>query len=403
MALMCCPECQGKVSDRAASCPHCGFPIAPPPRAKVGRPKKKPSRSQRLRLPNGFGSIAKLSGGRNKPYWARIITDKDLRGYPIYLTIGYFATWDEAYTALDEYHKKPYDPAFRNMTFAQVYDLLLKEKEQSPKGLSKSLKYCFQASYKKMNVLHSTTFRDISALALQPYLNDTNRSHAALEHDKNLLLQMYKVAIKYNICQQNLATLLTIGKADDDEPGIPFTEAEVKQFWLHQEIPGMDTILILCYSGWRVGEFLKMQTADVDLDHMVFISGSKTDAGKNRPVPIHSSIQPLVRNLYHSENKMLYPGASGKMMSYKDYSTIFSSALSSLGITSHTPHDCRHTFASMLDRYEANEISSRKLLGHAQKDVHEKYIHKTIDDLREAIELIPGFQPVNADAEKHLH
>lgn len=27
MALICCPECDGKVSDQAVMCPHCGFPI----------------------------------------------------------------------------------------------------------------------------------------------------------------------------------------------------------------------------------------------------------------------------------------------------------------------------------------------------------------------------------------
>lgn len=29
MTLMTCPECQGKVSDRAFACPACGYPIAP--------------------------------------------------------------------------------------------------------------------------------------------------------------------------------------------------------------------------------------------------------------------------------------------------------------------------------------------------------------------------------------
>jgi ribosomal protein L37E len=29
MALMRCPECQHEVSTRAASCPHCGYPIHP--------------------------------------------------------------------------------------------------------------------------------------------------------------------------------------------------------------------------------------------------------------------------------------------------------------------------------------------------------------------------------------
>ena len=27
MALMLCPECGGQVSDKAHTCPHCGYPI----------------------------------------------------------------------------------------------------------------------------------------------------------------------------------------------------------------------------------------------------------------------------------------------------------------------------------------------------------------------------------------
>lgn len=27
MALLNCPECNGKVSDSASTCPHCGFPM----------------------------------------------------------------------------------------------------------------------------------------------------------------------------------------------------------------------------------------------------------------------------------------------------------------------------------------------------------------------------------------
>jgi hypothetical protein len=27
MALISCPECEGRVSDRAAACPHCGYPV----------------------------------------------------------------------------------------------------------------------------------------------------------------------------------------------------------------------------------------------------------------------------------------------------------------------------------------------------------------------------------------
>lgn len=390
MALIQCPECQGCVSDKASTCPHCGYPLllqpAPSQKRSTGRPKRADGR---LRLPNGFGSIVQLSGKRRRPYWARKSQGVDLRGYPIYFTVGYFETWDQAYTALGEYQKNPFDPQYHYMTFTEVYDLLIKEKENMPKGLSKSLRYCFQSSYRRMSELHEKSFRDITAFDLQPYLNDTKLSHATLEHDQNLINQLYKVGLKYKACSEDLSKFLTIGKDDDDKPGVPFTEDELTIFWNNKDVKGMDSILILCYSGWRINEFLKMSIAMVDLENMVFISGSKTDSGKRRPVPIHPKIQPLVKILYSKSASYLYPAESGKKMGYKEYSAMFAEALAQIGIYGHTPHDCRHTFTSLLDRYGATEICSRKLLGHAARDAHERYIHKSIEDLREAVCTIP--------------
>ena len=37
MALMHCPECGRQVSDKAATCPQCAFPLAAPPQAASGR------------------------------------------------------------------------------------------------------------------------------------------------------------------------------------------------------------------------------------------------------------------------------------------------------------------------------------------------------------------------------
>ena len=51
MALLKCPECNHNVSDKAAACPHCGYPMNSPtstkPRIRNGKPTK---------LPNGFGT-----------------------------------------------------------------------------------------------------------------------------------------------------------------------------------------------------------------------------------------------------------------------------------------------------------------------------------------------------------
>lgn len=56
----------------------------------------------------------------------------------------------------------------------------------------------------------------------------------------------------------------------------------------------------------------------------------------------------------------------------------------------HTTHDCRHTVASLLDRYGANPNAVRSILGHKTGDVTIKvYTHKAIRELRKTIELLP--------------
>ena len=58
--------------------------------------------------------------------------------------------------------------------------------------------------------------------------------------------------------------------------------------------PDIDLILIQCYSGWRPRELCYLRLEDIDLNARTFTGGLKTDAGKNRIVPIHPKIQPIV-------------------------------------------------------------------------------------------------------------
>ena len=65
-----------------------------------------------MKLPNGFGSIVKLSGNRRKPY--------AVRRHGKYL--AYFATHDEALIYLADVNKQP-DIIGSELTFAEIYRL----------------------------------------------------------------------------------------------------------------------------------------------------------------------------------------------------------------------------------------------------------------------------------------
>ena len=55
----------------------------------------------------------------------------------------------------------------------------------------------------------------------------------------------------------------------------------------------------------------------------------------------------------------------------------------------HTPHECRHTFRTKLDSVGVNKKCIDLMMGHKSKDVGERtYTHKTLEELKEAIELI---------------
>lgn len=55
----------------------------------------------------------------------------------------------------------------------------------------------------------------------------------------------------------------------------------------------------------------------------------------------------------------------------------------------HTPHETRHTCASMLDSAGANDTAAKMILGHAREGVTKKdYTHKTLRELRKAIDMI---------------
>lgn len=67
-----------------------------------------------MKLPNGFGSVYKLSGNRRKPYRA-IVTERwqidteTGKWKQKRKTIGYYESKKEALQALADYNKSPYD------------------------------------------------------------------------------------------------------------------------------------------------------------------------------------------------------------------------------------------------------------------------------------------------------
>ena len=133
--------------------------------------------------------------------------------------------------------------------------------------------------------------------------------------------------------------------------------------------------LIMIYSGLRIKE---LETIKIDLDNNVMIGGSKTRSGKNRTIPIHPAIKEMVATF------------DPKSFSAEYYRRIkFYDLLQDLNIpnsakgTKHTPHDCRHTFVWLADKYKLDPLSKKLIVGHSLgSDIDDsRYGHRTPEEL----------------------
>lgn len=352
-------------------------------------------RGKPLRNANGYGSVVKLSGNRRKPFEVRVNTRMDERYYPVYDVLGRFATREEGLIALAEYNRNPYSITDRDMTFAQLYEKFYKNKyEYSGKTYSQSSIKCTKTAYKHCSTLYDITYSKLRADDFRSVLAQNNSkgkplSHALQEHIKNLFTQMDKYALQNDVIEKGYASFASITVAEDDTPGVPFTADELRILWDNKNILWVDSILIYIYSGWRISELILMPAEDIDLKEKTFKGGLKTAASRNRIVPIHSKIYAFVENRLTAHPGMLF-ALNGQPITTGAYTKLFKQTLSDIGITTyHTPHDCRHTFASLLDSAGVNQVCIDRLIGHASGTLTTRtYTHKSIEELREAVEMI---------------
>ena len=190
MAIIACPECMGKVSDKALSCPHCGFPLQqlPPPQPITRTRQAK----RRRKLPNGFGSIKKLSGHRRNPYAAYPpVKEYNMNGTPKSVpAIGYYPTYDEAYEALSSYRKNPYDLNLANATFAEIFELWIETYQNGPKEKSDSAVSSYRSAFKNCRQLHNMKFKDIRKFDMKHELDCCEMGFSRCSNIKNMVVQV---------------------------------------------------------------------------------------------------------------------------------------------------------------------------------------------------------------------
>lgn len=346
-----------------------------------------------MKLPNGYGSVYKVSGKRRKPWRARKTIGFEINenGKLVqkFEIIGYYPTRPEALKALSDFNENPYDIAANKLTFEDVYERWSKEHFEK---IVPSAARTWKSAYKYCEPIHKTKMRDLRVQNLEQTIKDAKVGDCTKGRMKSLFNMIYRYSIRHEIVNKNYAELCDgIKTPKPKKENTPFSKDEITTIWDNLFFPFADMVLIGIYSGWRPQELATLKTENIDLVNKTMCGGLKTEAGRNRIVPIHSKILPLVENRYDSKNIFLFndeDGQQGTAMTYDKYRGRFNKISAKFGF-SHRPHETRHTFITLAKESNVNDYVLKLLVGHAIEDITEKiYTHRTVEQLKNEIEKI---------------
>lgn len=339
---------------------------------------------EKMRNPNGYGTVVKLSGNRRNPWAVRKTSGFNEKGYPIYLNIGYAPTREAGLIMLAEYNKSPWDIQADKITLEELYNLWL-EKRAFKLGTSNvsSLK----SAYNHCKKFEKVRYNQIKSYQMQDCIDNCGRGYSTQGAIKNLWGHLDRFAMELDIISKCYSDLLTSDPIPETTKEV-FTSDEIQRVWDNQQLPWADSLAFFLYTGFRISEVLEIKISNIDLAEGTIKAGVKTAAGKNRIVPIHSKIVHIVQHRMNQSKSGYLFEYNGKRMNQTTYREFWATLMEQLKME-HTPHETRHTFRSRLDSAGANKVCIDRLMGHKSKGTGERvYTHKTIEELKLNIELI---------------
>lgn len=375
-----------------------------------------------MKNPNGWGSITKLSGNRRKPWRVRktdgwktydrltkeslsripddcdpfeILEDGKLRftNKQMYVNIGYYATRQEAMTALAEFNKDPFDLNLSSVTFAEIYD---RWSDIHFETVSDSNVKGYKAAYRLCGKLEKMRMVDIKLDHLQTVVDESGKNTPTLRKLKILWGLMWDYCVMHEILPQekrDMVRYVDINKAGNPNSynRKPFTKKEVKTVWKWKDTNEyFKVVLMLIYSGVRISELLDLKKENVNLEEKWFdVTASKTQAGI-RKVPISDKILPFFQEWMNKNDcEYLLSTPDAKHFEYRNYYDSYWTPLMQQMNMEHTPHEARHTCVSLLADAGVDERMVKKIVGHKGQGVTQTvYTHFEIEALLDAINKI---------------
>lgn len=341
-----------------------------------------------MKNPKGFGGVYKMGGRRRNPWAARKTIGYNDKGNQVFEYIGYYSSRRAAMEALILANLEKEKKADPIISFREAFESWFVRKERQ---WSENTKRSMMSAYNKYcSIYADIDIKELTEEDMQTVVDECESGYQTKSKIKQVFNDTLDLAKARGLIDRNEAFLLYIGEQGEPvRPHIPFTDEEIKLLWKNKTMPWVDSVLFMIYSGYRINEMLALKNANIDPTKMLSTGGSKTSAGKNRTVPLSSKLEVLVKRRYAKTREFLFVDDNGEKVLYHNYMKYYwKPVMDALGLD-HTPHDCRHTIVTKLQQKDVKKVIVQKIVGHKPKDVTDGvYTHITIDEMRDAIELL---------------
>jgi integrase len=384
-------RCRHEFADTFQFCPYCGKAAAAPKRKR--------------RRANGEGSIRK----RGSTYTARVVvgwrpTDDGFA--PVRIERGGYKTISEAANAIPLIREaaKSKTSTVHGVDYTRILmrDLYARMIERDERRITRSTINCYKAAYKHYADIWGMPFADLNTEDWQLCVDDCPHGSRTRENMKALGTKLYKYANELRVFGTSTGTdfarFVWIDRADK-ESRQPFTLDEVARIRAAARSgnQGAQLILIMCATGFRPSEFLSLTHDSYDPKTNQLRGGAKTEAGKNRIVPVHPSVKPYVAARYLSGAPYLFGNGSEPFTLQHFRDTVFYPTLEALGIQpvpkpgtkpARTPYSTRHTFATLMKSVPGADRDKAALMGHTSYEMTLHYTHEDAGSLEAIVSAI---------------